>query len=194
VNEDTGSNSLESPLKTTVHLGFQQALNSVWDQTSKMLNDYRAANPAAAIFFTGHSLGAALATLAIDRFNGSRTALYTYGSPRVGNTAFCEEVRSRAELGIHRFVDNHDLVTTVPPKGRFYDHTSGLMHIDQNGDVAPNGVIDDPELVTVAKVLGIAVAAAKGLLGNHPPPPLVDHSPGRYCYFLWRWARGGQVP
>jgi hypothetical protein len=194
-NEDTGSNSPEGPSKTTVHLGFQVALNSVWDQTSKMLNDYRAANPAASIFFTGHSLGAALATLAIARFNGGRTALYTYGSPRVGNTPFCDDVQNRAELGIHRFVDNHDLVTTVPLKDRFYDHTSGLMHIDQNGDVAPNGVIDDPELITVAKVLGTAVAAAKGLVGNQPPPPaLVDHSPGRYCYFLWRWALGGQVP
>ena len=195
VNEDTDSNSPEGTRKPRVDLGFELALNSVWNQTSRMLSEYRAQHPAAAIFFTGHSLGAALATLAIVRFGSSKTALYTYGSPRAGNTPFCDEVQTRADLGIHRFVDNHDLVTTVPPKDRFYDHTSGLMHIDQNGDVAPSGVTDDPELVTVVKVLGTAVAASKGFLEHQAPPPaLVDHSPGRYCYFLWRWARGGQVP
>jgi triacylglycerol lipase len=188
---------LLNPFSSTepgVHAGFQFALNSVWDATSKMLNDYRTANPAAPIFFTGHSLGAALATLAIARFRGGKAALYTCGSPRVGNTPFLAEVQAGADLGIHRFVDNNDLVTTVPPKNLFYDETSGLMHIKANGDVEANGVVDDPEWRAIVKVLSTAAAAAGDILGDEPPPPaLVDHSPGRYCYFLWRWAIG-QVP
>jgi triacylglycerol lipase len=214
VKEDSGLHSPQGLMKTLFHLGlkdpilnpfsstevgvhagFQFALNSVWDETSKMLSNYRAANPAAPVFFTGHSLGAALATLAIARFRGGKAALYTVGSPRAGNKPFCDEAQSRADLGIHRLVDNHDLVTTVPPKDLFYDHTSGLMHIKENGDIEPNGVVDDGEWRTVVKVLSTAAAAAGDLLGNEPPPPaLVDHSPGRYCYFLWRWARGGQIP
>jgi hypothetical protein len=187
-----------NPFRTTavgVHAGFQFALNSVWEQTSALLRDYRAANPAAPIFFTGHSLGAALATLAIARFRGGKAALYTFGSPRVGNKPFCDEVQAKVDLGIRRFVDDHDLVTTVPPKDMFYDHTTGLMHIAQNGDVQPDGVVEDPEWLTVVKVLSTAAAAAEDVLGNEPPPPtLVDHTAGRYCYFLWRWVRDGQVP
>ena len=214
VKEDTGAHSpqglrktlfhlglkdpLLNPFSSTqpgVHAGFQFALNSVWDQTLAMLTTYRAANPAAPVFFTGHSLGAALATLAIARFNSARTALYTFGSPRVGNTPLCAEVEARAELGVHRFVDNRDLVTTVPPKNMSYDETSGLMHINEGGDVETNGVVDDPEWRTVVKVLSTAAAAAADLLENEQPPgSLVDHSPGRYCYFLWRWASNGQVP
>ena len=75
---------LLNPLNTAeigVHAGFQFALNSVWDRTSTLLEGYRAANPTAPVFFTGHSLGAALATLAIARFRGGKAALYTFGSP-----------------------------------------------------------------------------------------------------------------
>jgi len=212
--EDTGLQATRSSWKTLFHLGlkdallnrlnsnepdvhggFQVALNSVWEQTSKMLHDYRAANPAAPVFFTGHSLGAALATLAIVRFHSSKTALYTFGSPRVGNTPFCDEVKASAELGIHRFVDHNDWVTTVPPKSLFYDETVGLMHIDKTGNVEPDGKIDEGNWRDTLGALSTAAAGAADFLAKEKPPDaLVDHSPGRYCYFLWRWARGGQVP
>jgi triacylglycerol lipase len=179
-----------------VHAGFQFALNAVWGQVQKNLEDYRGTNPEAPIFFTGHSLGAALATLAITRFNAANLVLFTYGCPRTGNTAFCDKVARKADLGIHRFVDNCDLVTRVPAKDLFYDHTSGMVHIDQNGNIAPGGAPDDPgELRAIAECLSVAAAAAKDFVSQAPPPgDLVDHSPTRYCYFVWQWARNGQVP
>jgi triacylglycerol lipase len=179
-----------------VHGGFLLALNTVWEQVRIQLQDYRAAYPDAPIFFTGHSLGAALATLAIARFNAGKHALFTIGSPRAGNKAFCDKVTAAADLGTCRFVDNRDLVTRVPLKDLFYDHTPGGVQIDQNGGIHPGEASDDAgELRAIAECLGVASAAARDYVSQAPPPgDLVDHSPTRYCFFIWRWARNGQIP
>jgi len=70
--------------------------------------------------FTGHSLGAALTTLAgADAImqgivSASNTVMYTYGSPRVGNWAYSSYVDSLFG-GIYRVVHYQDLVPHVPP-------------------------------------------------------------------------------
>lgn len=159
-----------------VHAGFQLALNVVWPKVISELHEYRAANSDAPIFFTGHSLGAALATIAMARFNDKNVPLFTYGSPRIGNKAFYDTVWEQADLGIHRFVD------------LFYEHTASMMNIDENGNIVPDRAPQDPgELRAIAKLLSTAATAAEDYATKAPPPPeLVDHSPSRYCYFTWR--------
>jgi hypothetical protein len=173
-----------------VHAGFQLALNAVWSDVRSKLQGYRAANPDSPLFFTGHSLGAALATIAVARSEHRNLALFTFGSPRAGNKAFCEKIRTQADLGIYRFVDNQDLVTTVPPKDLFYSHTAGMMQIAANGDISRGEGSEVPgELRAIAKCLSEAAVAAKDYVNKaSPPPELVDHSPSRYCYFTWRAA------
>jgi triacylglycerol lipase len=103
-----------------VHEGFVEALDSVWkDQVVPELE--KITSP---IFFTGHSLGAALATLATARRRP--TATYTFGSPLVGNDAF---VRSLAETSIYRIVDGSDEVTKLPPEDLGYQHVGELHHL-----------------------------------------------------------------
>lgn len=52
-----------------VHEGFKDALNEVWDdKLSAYLQKLHSEKPARTLWFTGHSLGAALATLAADRY------------------------------------------------------------------------------------------------------------------------------
>ncbi len=65
-----------------VHCGFQEALDTVWSDLAELLRGWT--RP---LFFTGHSLGAALATLAAAR-HGGPSQLYTYGSPAVGDEDF----------------------------------------------------------------------------------------------------------
>src|SRR5207248_290470 len=75
-----------------VHSGFQKALLSagVWDEAKAYLGNIPGAQ---LILFTGHSLGAALATLARRIYRdpkGRPHALYTFGGPRVGDELiFC---------------------------------------------------------------------------------------------------------
>lgn len=183
--------SQSSDNHVTVHSGFQFALKTVWSEVYQELLEYRSRFRQSPIFFTGHSLGAALATLAITKFDGRNSVLITFGSPRVGNKAFCEQVQTAADAGIYRFVNHRDLVTAIPPKDHFYDHTRGMMCIDQEGGVH---AVSDTEsdcipLTLEAALQVVAEAAAAYAVGANPPSALVDHSPSRYCYFLWRMAQ-----
>lgn len=179
-----------------VHEGFQRALEAVWPATEKLINDYRAVHPEAEICFTGHSLGAALAALAISRFNGGSASLYTIGCPRVGNTVFCGRVRERADLGAFRFVNGDDLVTHVPIEAPFYHHVPQLaFHILPGGTMVPfeyGGMADLDDLNKVARGLRDHWKFLE--LNAYAPGPLVDHSPARYCMQIRNHLTGEPGP
>lgn len=96
-----------------VHDGFEECFESVWPAIEAALKTI--AQP---VFYTGHSLGAALATRAA--FERPPQALYTFGSPLVGNTAFVSVVN--ATTRVFRIVDDRDVVTMVPPPLIGYAH------------------------------------------------------------------------
>jgi triacylglycerol lipase len=175
-----------------VHFGFQRALNQVWEQVSEMINRYRHDHPNAEICFTGHSLGAALATLAVSRFSGGSASLYTFGSPRTGNSTFCDRVRQRADRGVYRFVNGADLVTHVPIEAPFYHHIESLAYL-----LGPDGELSRSEY-KAAVDFGDLLDMMKQLpwrgdfldLNAEPPAQLVDHSPARYCMKLQKGLAG----
>ena len=110
-----------------VHEGFQQALNVVWDDLTQALAQSGATN----IWFTGHSLGAAVATLAADRFE--KRPAHTFGSPRLGDGKFTAAFNSRHAARSFRYVNNHDVVTHVPPSIFNFTHVDREIHIDRHG-------------------------------------------------------------
>jgi predicted lipase len=73
-----------------VHQGFNDAYAEMSSQVISGMNKYLVKYSTASILVTGHSLGAALATLAaIDIKSQVKTQnklfFYSFGSPRVGN-------------------------------------------------------------------------------------------------------------
>lgn len=89
-----------------VHAGFADR----FERVAKLLP----ASPAPAgdrFLITGHSLGAALATLAAARWQP--TQLLTYGGPRVGDGNFS---RLLERVTCRRFVGCCDVVTRMPPE------------------------------------------------------------------------------
>ena len=114
-----------------VHEGFKRALDEVWKK--KGLCEYLESKEkdGRTFWFTGHSLGAALATLAAKTYGGaSIPELYTYGSPRVGDVEFGKGFALKA----YRFVNNMDIVTWLPLKGR-YQHVGCLKQIHASGGI-----------------------------------------------------------
>jgi triacylglycerol lipase len=84
------------------------------------------------IVCTGHSLGAAIATIVASRLDADE--LYTFGSPRVGNKAFVDEMMND-KIKHYRFVNNNDVVTTVPFAFMGYRHNGDLIYINFYGNI-----------------------------------------------------------
>ena len=87
-----------------VHVGFKGEINKVWPAITVALTNIDA------VYVTGHSLGAAMATIAASRMQTKVIALVTFGSPRAGNQEF---VNSLA-VEHYRVQNNCDDVTKVP--------------------------------------------------------------------------------
>src|ERR1051326_1652007 len=99
------------------HHGFDVAFKSVWNQIEPELSALDCP-----VFYTGHSLGAALATIAASE--KAPMATYTFGSPRVGRKKFADTLNGAA---IFRVVDDLDEVTVVPPQAFGFVHV-GTLH------------------------------------------------------------------
>ena len=99
------------PYGGMVHTGFKYEFDKIRDELSEILSPVRVP-----LFYTGHSLGGALATLTAS-FRPP-AAVYTFGSPRVGNGIFRN---SLASVNLYRIAMENDVVTTVPPSRSPFD-------------------------------------------------------------------------
>ena len=110
-----------------VHRGFKEALEEVWVDLLPYIRQLD--SKGCKIWMTGHSLGAALATLCAGRYVNVQ-GVYTFGSPRVGNDVFKEKY----DVNTYRIVNNDDIVARVPPPGA-YRHVGELKFIDGDGTI-----------------------------------------------------------
>ncbi len=176
-----------------VHHGFKNAVDNIFDQAgglSSHLSRLKTDAHARTVWLTGHSLGAALATLAavrLDQLHG----LYTYGSPRVGDARFAESFRQvingRFGIEYYRFVHDKDIVTTVPPHG-FYRHAGELKHINPNGEIRDNPTIFERISQRFRSLLTIPfdnLGRIEPSLLNLIPEGLEDHVPTFYAIHTW---------
>jgi len=80
------------------------------------------------VTLTGHSLGAALAQLAMLDLNGQGFRIvtsYVFGSPRVGDTTWANAFETRIGLGtVYHVTLRHDPVPRLPPRATGYVHAS----------------------------------------------------------------------
>ena len=101
------------------------------------------------VVITGHSLGAALATFALDDAPASRTSLYTFASPRVGDSLFAEEFSNRLSLTgedatgcIFRIFNTEDIVPTAPlpviDESSYTHIGTPIAFTDNKGDIVKN--------------------------------------------------------
>jgi len=116
------------------------------------------------VWFTGHSLGAAHATLAGDRFlrDGARLGLgtlggiYSFGCPLVGDRRFVDGFNRRCGEQSWRFVNDQDAVTRVPPPLLEYRHVNNERLVG----------FDAPYVTFISE-------------------PMIDHTPRRYAVLAW---------
>jgi triacylglycerol lipase len=169
-----------------VHSGFQAALNSVYPQVIRSINDIVVAGKSR-IFVCGHSLGGALSLLFADRYlrEASRAGhtsiplreVFTYGAPRVGDSDFSNNFR-KTPIAANTFcwVDQEDPVTRVAPVSLHYRHAvqrqlcvdkdGWVRHTDIDGTVLPEEG-DQSVLLQVQGLLQRASIAASLQASSH---------------------------
>jgi triacylglycerol lipase len=114
-----------------VHSGFNQEVDELWPALEGMLR--KNSQP---VWFCGHSLGAAMATLCAFRCQTEAIAtdlreLHTFGSPRVG----CSRWIRHAPANHYRWVHNNDVVTRVPTPWMGYRHCGHEIYLDRFGRI-----------------------------------------------------------
>ena len=149
-----------------VHTGFLQAFKAVADNLNDTLNTLLAQKPRP-VWYTGHSLGGALATLAATSFKNPG-ALYTYGAPRVGDARFAQAFPGT--ISTTRFCVLGDPVPLVPTS------SPGIPFITSIG------------YAHVGKAYWLEEGSAPRQLSSDVPAAMVSplrHAPMRYSNLIW---------
>lgn len=174
IRADLRAYPVKSETVSRVHKGFKNQADRLWPMIISDIT--RTQNKNKNLWFCGHSLGAAMATIMAsrchkDQWTDQVQELYTYGSPRVG---WKDYVRS-LEVTHHRWVNNNDIVTTVPLRTMGYKHHGNRCYINSQGKVVDyklwNRIKD--------KVKGFFAGILKGKIDSFS-----DHSIDLYIKYL----------
>jgi predicted lipase len=100
----------------------------------------RADNGKKSLYFTGHSLGGAVAFLAaMDHvFHGEPLQVrqtYTFGQPRAGNRQLCRNAETALQGRCVRIVNRSDLFVGQPAVLSGYDHIRDFFQYNRRGEV-----------------------------------------------------------
>jgi triacylglycerol lipase len=154
-----------------VHSGFNREVDDLWPLMVELLK-----GDSQPVWFCGHSLGGAMATICTYRCKASSIVrdpqeLHTFGSPRVG----CKRWIKHADVTHYRWVHNNDVVTRVPPVFMGYRHCGNEIYLDRYGRIRKlTGVLRSRDRI-------------RGFLGGLAQwriDILSDHSIGQYAQHI----------
>jgi len=141
-----------------LHKGFVEAVDSVMPDIQAVIASRGADEQP--LFFTGHSMGGALANIAALRAleaDIQATAVYTFGGPRAGGQSFFNAYTPKLGDRTFRLVRGHDIVPTVPPSiaGNFR-HVGRILQCPHRstfeGSPSPSNAGNDPHpILTVLR-------------------------------------------
>jgi len=170
-----------------VHAGFAHAVREIEPKLTPVVNRLAAGRT---LWFCGHSLGAALATLAADLYAGTR-AVCTFGSPRIGDVVFSVAFTGRFAGRSLRYINSHDVVTHVPPPVLLpwnFRHVGPRRFIAQGGRISAGGPNLEhffSDLIGHPHTLLEMIEGLKQGVFTHPPRFFLDHMPKAYA--IWTW-------
>ncbi|QDT68248.1 Lipase (class 3) [Planctomycetes bacterium MalM25] len=118
-----------------VHRGFKREVDDLWPRLEQAL-----VSNERILWFAGHSLGGAMTAICAGRcylshIPSAPEAVFTYGSPRVGNKRYVNHVK----LAYYRWVNNNDIVPRVPPRWLGYRHAGTELYLNRRGRISNVG-------------------------------------------------------
>jgi triacylglycerol lipase len=161
-----------------VHRGFKAEVDELWPEVS---NDLQHVHKE--LWFCGHSLGAAMATIMASRCYldwgfPDPQELYTYGSPRVGWPGYVDSLKVKHI----RWQNNNDIVTRVPLRIMNYKHHGKLHYITSKGKISITKMSFWPKFKD--RFHGLWLGITKGQMDSFS-----DHAMSDYIEHLTRWNK-----
>ena len=190
--QPTEFNDLKADLKafpvvaetvSRVHRGFKTEVDELWPEIRQVLKIQRKdIQTLKKLWFCGHSLGAAMATIMAGRCMddpalANPVQLYTYGSPRVGWPGYIKNLK----ICHKRWQNNNDIVTRVPFRIMGYKHCGDLMYIKHDGTIDDSGK-SNPWRRFNDRMKGMWGGIKKGKIDNFS-----DHAMAEYIPHLEKW-------
>ena len=125
-------------IKGTVHKGFYLSHKALRDFIRKSLEERLQKHPAKSVFIAGHSLGGAIGHLTLSSLLSSQNfayksnlkAVYTYGTPRLGDRDFGLDYMQKAReygVGVYSLMNESDIVPHVPCAD--YYHAAAMIYL-----------------------------------------------------------------
>ena len=123
------------------HEGFYRQVSKVWTnlEVEHKLRKNKLEDTPRPMFFTGHSLGGAMATIATAMWvlEGDRqfTSTYTFGQPRAVTSGTDQTLNSLVGKKFFRFHHNNDFVPRVPFRIQGFRHVGQYIYVDTDGEI-----------------------------------------------------------
>ena len=134
------------------HYGFKVAYESILSSLLDQLKLILELNPKFNLVFTGHSLGGAIATIAVAdlllkdtvkcqkslyalSIPSFRVSLITFGTPRVGNENTSQLFRQLKLRSSYRVTNRNDPVPRLPPRSIGFQHVQREYWINLSGEL-----------------------------------------------------------
>ena len=132
IKADLRARPVKSESVSRVHYGFKREVDDIWPQIEKDILNIKSKK----LWITGHSLGAAMATIMASRCRHCEPLidpqeLHTFGSPRVGWKKYTQTFDTKH----YRWVNNNDIVTRVPFAFMCYHHDGEEMYFNAYGQL-----------------------------------------------------------
>ncbi|CAN0019599.1 unnamed protein product [Scytosiphon promiscuus] len=179
--------------RANLHEGFDDGVETVWGKSSGMYKTvkdlYDEKNKNRKLYITGHSLGAALATITGARLafadDMNVAGMYTIGSPKLFDSVAAEEFNNMMNHGtpmkdkFFRCTNNNDIVPRLPPG--FY-HAGTEIYLDRFGSISTNNFWD--------RLLGRFSALSRGQVMED----INDHATSEYIRHFKQAVINSKVP
>ena len=168
---------VKSETISRVHRGFKTEVDELWPMVYPDIDGITKN-----LWFCGHSLGAAMATIMASRCAHDwdltdPQCLFTYGSPRVGWPGYIKNLK----ICHKRWQNNNDIVTRVPLRIMGYRHDGDLMYIRHDG------TIDDSGKSHMWRRFNDRMKGMWGGIKQGKVDNFSDHAMVGYILFIKRW-------
>jgi hypothetical protein len=183
-----------------VHEGFQDAAAAVWPQVGPAIE--RCMKERRPLFVAGHSLGAAIALVTVDRARREKgldaAQVFVFGAPRVGRADFVAGYNAAFGPTTYRLVHGRDVVATVPPSEVGFHHVGRFLSCERGAKFNLTQLLaasDSDEPSSGSNFFSGVAGRLRNLFGSLSPtsrvdaigglsqllaPSIGDHLPDRY--------------